>query len=60
MVRFPLKTIGSNTILAKTRENMFKQSIRIQNPAILDKAINEKLKDVCLSCDTFKLTTSVV
>ncbi|CAG5112975.1 Oidioi.mRNA.OKI2018_I69.chr2.g7129.t1.cds [Oikopleura dioica] len=30
---------------AKTRENMFKQSIRIQNPAILDKEINEKLKD---------------
>lgn len=36
---------------AKTRENMFKQSIRIQNPAILDKAINEKLKDFKYSED---------
>jgi len=36
---------------AKTRENMFKQSIRIQNPAILDKEINEKLKDFKYSED---------
>ncbi|CBY20137.1 unnamed protein product [Oikopleura dioica] len=36
---------------ARTRENMFKQSIRIQNPAILDKEINEKLKDFKYSED---------
>lgn len=39
---------------------MFKQSIRIQNPAILDKEINEKLKDVCLFRAARKSNISLV
>lgn len=48
---FPL--IKSNTIvlkifyLGKTRESLFKSSIRIQNPNIDPKEELEKMKDVC-------------
>ena len=46
----PIKSINSVLVmfyLGKTRESLFKSSIRIQNPNIDPKEELEKMKDVC-------------